>query len=191
MPKSTTWRQEWSLGVPALDAEHCALLAQLDQIARRYSPDTSADRKDAEPALICALTDLGEAVRSHFRRTTERMAAIGYDGIERCHAENALLMAEYAELLRAWRSQRQHVLDETMHRVLREWLLAHIFGVDRAFVDAYVTASCPLGRRAEEPSRPQLHRLERSRGESRESDWFPRGSECVEEDRDEKAGQGG
>lgn len=138
MPKPVTWRDGWSLGIPALDREHRALLAHFNQIAVRYSPRVSARQEGVEPALICALTDLGEAVRAHFLRMTELMSAIGYEGVDQYHSESAQLIAEYSELLHSWRDDGLEVMDADAHQLVLEWLLAHILVVDREFVDAFV-----------------------------------------------------
>lgn len=128
------------MDIPLLDREHRDLMERLEQLRLRFSPRSPQGQQEtaAGPSLMDALADFGEAVRAHFRRTTALMSAIGYDGIASHQAETALLMAEYTELLRAWRSEGASVLDERKARIVREWVLTHILGTDRDFVAVYM-----------------------------------------------------
>lgn len=137
MPKLLTWRPEWSLHLDTLDRDHRALIEQLADVCLRFCPEASSGRAGNALALIDALTDLGEAMRAHFRREEEFMRSFAYDGIGRHRNEHAILMAEYTDMLREWRAEGLHVFDEAAQSTVRDWLLAHILGADREFANAY------------------------------------------------------
>ncbi|MBK1723644.1 bacteriohemerythrin [Thiocystis violacea] len=137
MPKLLTWREEWSLHIEALDRDHRALIEQLGDICIRFCPQASRGRSGDANALINALTALGEAMREHFQREEDFMRAFDYDGVGEHRSEHAILMAEYTAMLRDWRAEGLHVFDETIQGIVRDWLLAHILGADRAFAETY------------------------------------------------------
>lgn len=137
MPKLLTWRDEWSLNIEALDRDHRDLIDQLGDICLRFCPEASRGRAGDANALIDALARLGESMRDHFQREEEFMRAFSYEGVGEHQSEHALLMAEFTSLLRDWRREGLSVFDETSQGIVRDWLLAHILGADRAFADTY------------------------------------------------------
>lgn len=137
MPKLLTWREDWSLHIEALDRDHRALIDQLADVCIRFCPEASSGRSGDANALIDALTQLGESMREHFRREEDFMRAFDYEGIGEHQSEHALLMAEFTAMLREWRANGLHVFDEATQGLVRDWLLAHILGADRAFAETY------------------------------------------------------
>jgi hemerythrin-like metal-binding protein len=137
MTRLLTWHDEWSLDIDVVDAEHRGLIEQLADICNRFGPEASSRRSGDAFALIDALTDLGEAVREHFKREEELMQAVGYEDMAEHCTEHALLMAEYADQLRRWRAEGIHVFDEEAQENARDWILDHILGADRDFAKAF------------------------------------------------------
>jgi hemerythrin len=132
------WRDEWSLNIYALDMEHRDLVGRLAEICSRFGPEASAKRAGDALALAEALADLGEAVREHFNREEDLMQAVGYAGIAEHRTEHALLMAEYADMVRHWGAEDIQVLDEAAQASVRDWILDHILGADRDFAKAFL-----------------------------------------------------
>jgi hemerythrin-like metal-binding protein len=137
MTRLLAWHDEWSLNIDVLDAEHRGLIEHFAEICRRFGPEASPRRSGDAFALIDALTDLGEAVREHFKREEELMQAVGYEDIADQRTEHALLMAEYADQLRHWRAEGIDVFDEDAQDNARDWILDHILGADRDFAKAF------------------------------------------------------
>jgi hemerythrin len=137
MTRLLAWHDEWSLDIDVLDMEHRALIEHLADICHRFGPAASPRRSGDAFALIDALSDLGEAVREHFKREEELMQAVDYEDIAEHRTEHALLMAEYTDLLRHWRAEGLHLLDETAQESVRDWILDHILGADRDFAKAF------------------------------------------------------
>jgi hemerythrin len=153
MTKLLTWRDEWSLGIEPLDRDHRALIELLGDLCLRHCPEI-ADLRVARPfdprrhlafakpggvsaGLLADLADLGERVRIHFRREEAFMRAIGYERLAAHEGEHAILMAEYAEMLRTWREGGLAVFDSHTQEGVRRWLLDHILGADRNFARVY------------------------------------------------------
>jgi hemerythrin-like metal-binding protein len=136
MTRSLSWHDEWSLNVDVLDTEHRELIEKLSEICDRFGPDASAGCSGNASALIAELTELGDAVREHFRREEDLMKMVGYEGIGEHATEHALLMAEYADLVRHWGTQNIHVLDDDARTSVLDWILDHILGADRDFAKA-------------------------------------------------------
>lgn len=146
MPHPLDWRDDWSLGIPELDEDHRALFESLALLVRRFgrrrTPRAGADDTGADAeALFAALTALGERVREHFQREEAFMLAFDFDGIGDHRSEHALLMAEYADMLREWREQGRRTLDEPLQEAIRQWVLDHILGADRDFADTWFSLS--------------------------------------------------
>lgn len=147
------WRDEWSLNIDVLDADHRGIVERFAEICARFGPESCGARSGDALALIGALTDLGEVVREHFEREEELMQAVGYAEIDGHRTEHALLMAEYTDMVRHWRAQRIHVLDEVKQTSVQDWILDHILGADLDFAKAF--------HALEDPFVPTTHRLAR------------------------------
>ncbi|SDX46814.1 bacteriohemerythrin [Thiocapsa roseopersicina] len=137
MTRLLTWHDEWSLNIDVLDEEHRGLIEHLADICHRFGPEASPRRSGDACALIDALTDLGEAVREHFKREEELMQTVGYEDVAEHRTEHALLMAEYTDQLRHWRAEGIDVFHEEAQEDARDWILDHILGADRDFAKAF------------------------------------------------------
>ncbi|NCC30069.1 MAG: hemerythrin [Gammaproteobacteria bacterium] len=137
MARLLTWHDEWSLNIDVLDAEHRGLIEHLADICHRFGPEASPRRSGDAFALIDALTDLGEAVREHFKHEEELMQEVGYEDFAEHRTEHALLMAEYTDQLRRWRAEGIDVFDEDAQENARDWVLDHILGADRELTKAF------------------------------------------------------
>jgi hemerythrin-like metal-binding protein len=130
------WRDDWSLQIETIDAEHRELVERFAEVCERFGP-TAAPHKDHAPALMTDLEGLGDLAREHFRREEALMHALGYADIAEHRTEHALLLAEYADLVRRWSQDGIHALDAVMEDIIRDWILDHILGADREFATAF------------------------------------------------------
>ncbi len=137
MPKPIVWRDEWSLNIDALDSDHRALVEGLGEICLRFCPQASHAAGAGANDLLDALGVLGEQMREHFRREEAFMREIGYEGLGEQKNEHAMLMAEYAAMLREWKKTGVSVLDDSIQESVRHWLLSHILGGDTRFATSY------------------------------------------------------
>jgi hemerythrin-like metal-binding protein len=137
MTDPLAWRDAWSLQIETVDTEHRELVERFAEICQRYGAAPRPQVDHGASALLAALDALGEAAREHFRREEDLMAAIGYEDIAEHRTEHALLMAEYADLVRRWGQNRRPVLDALTQEIIRDWILDHILGADREFATAF------------------------------------------------------
>ncbi len=128
------WREEWCLGITIMDEDHRALVALIDDIARDFAenPHQGVNRRRRHANLLTRLRVLGEHAQAHFAREDELMLATGYPDRAEHQCEHALLLAEYADLLREIAATgRRGVLDIQTLEALKQWLLGHILDTDR------------------------------------------------------------
>ncbi len=137
MAKLLTWREDWSLSIDALDADHRALIERLGDICLRFCPEASHAPVSDVSGLLDALTELGQQMREHFRREEAFMREIGYERLGEHMNEHAMLMAEYTEMLRDWRESGVLIFDDSIQQSVRHWMLAHILGSDTDFARSY------------------------------------------------------
>ena len=165
MTRQLTWHEEWSLNIDILDTDHRGIIDRFAQICARFGPEASEGRAGDALALIGALTDLGEVAREHFEREEELMHAVGYEAIAEHRTEHALLMAEYTDMLRHWRAEQIHILDEDKQDSVRDWILDHVLGADSEFAKAFFELDDRFGaaqhRRA--PAAPDRTKLNAAR----------------------------
>ncbi len=152
MTKLLTWRDEWALGIDALDADHRALIGTVIDICLRFCPQaaipsgvsagvapprTAGFPGASQRDLVEALVAFGGQVHAHFRREESFMRAIGYARAEQHAAEHVVLMSQFSEMLRNWRALGITVFDEAAQERVCQWLLTHILESDRAFAKDY------------------------------------------------------
>ncbi|WP_295393541.1 hemerythrin domain-containing protein [uncultured Thiodictyon sp.] len=145
------WRNEWSLGIDALDDDHRALVESLTDICLRYCPQASVlaplggalRGAPARLSLVDALSDFGDKVRMHCRREEAFLRAIGYHESAEHEAQHAALMVQFDAMLSDYRARGVQVFDSPTREWVRDWLLVHIVDGDREFVRSYF-ALCGL-----------------------------------------------
>jgi hemerythrin-like metal-binding protein len=133
------WRAEWELGVEFMDADHRALAALLDALARRYGaweglvggrpvPD---DTSGPETSLLADLAALADHTRAHFEREEEAMQREGFPDLPDHKSEHDLLLAELRVLMREIESSADQRIDTDTLDSLKDWLLGHVLEMDR------------------------------------------------------------
>lgn len=149
MSARLTWRNEWSLGIDVLDADHRSLVEALFDISLRYCPQAMppAARSAATGAvatrLAAALNAFRDKARCHFRREEAFMRAIDYERCEEHEAAHAALLAGLDAMVHGCLERSDRVFDEIGQAQLRDWLLGHILVRDRELVRVYF-ALCGL-----------------------------------------------
>ena len=148
MSRLLTWRNEWCLGIGALDADHRALVEALIDISLRYCPQAAAPvafprgvptpgTASGRNGLAEALTAFGDKVRAHCRREEAFMRAIGYARQAEHEEQHVVLMTKFDAMVRECRARGILVFDDIGQEWVRDWLLGHIVGCDRDFARVY------------------------------------------------------
>ncbi|MCU7810317.1 MAG: hemerythrin family protein [Candidatus Thiodiazotropha sp. (ex Notomyrtea botanica)] len=128
------WRDDWLLGLDALDAQHLALAKILNDI------HGALDEGEAEPSFNSVayqgLLALAEMTREHFGDEERIMRAQGYPGLGEHHTEHALLLAELQDLIRHIEEGKRHFTLDTLI-ALKHWQIDHVLNSDREFAEYY------------------------------------------------------
>lgn len=125
------WRDEFSLGIPAVDYEHQQLFALINETHDRIASSGSRD------SIIDGLDEIYAKIAGHFALEEREMRDHGYDGYESHKAEHERLLdgireimdnfehglyADYqdalAEHLGSWFENHFSTQDARLHRML-------------------------------------------------------------------------
>ncbi len=118
--------QELRVGIPAIDAEHQALLDICDQFRAAVEADQPAS------GLEAILASMINHARDHFTAEERVLDRVGYPALATHKAEHRRLMAHAESLRSHWGEvDRDHVREAAEY--LRSWLLDHIRTEDRSF----------------------------------------------------------
>jgi hemerythrin-like metal-binding protein len=129
LPILSGWTPGMSVGVPALDAQHRELFTRLNRLVAAIR----AGRGSADVAPVLAFLD--DYTREHFADEERVMEQAGYPALAEHRAQHAGFCAELARLrerLAVPGADRQELAGH-LHLHLRDWLVRHIIGADRAY----------------------------------------------------------
>jgi hemerythrin-like metal-binding protein len=118
--------QDLRVGVPAIDAEHQALLDICDQFL------FAAESGQPVAGLEGILASMISHARDHFTAEERVLDRIGYPALATHKAEHRRLMAHAESLQSHWGEVERERIRETAD-YLRAWLLDHIRTEDRSF----------------------------------------------------------
>lgn len=112
------WRDEFSVGVPAVDHEHRELIATINRLNDKA-------RAGADPMHV--ITTLGEIyaqISAHFALEERIMRAAEYDGFEEHKAEHEALLDSLRDIMD--RVEDEGCYDESgLGRELDRWFTVH------------------------------------------------------------------
>ncbi|MGB5833476.1 MAG: hemerythrin domain-containing protein [Thiohalocapsa sp.] len=130
------WRDEWTLHVDFLDEDHRCLAALLNHVAADLWRCADAGPSSAASAsLMPRLESLGAQMHKHFRREEAIMRETDYPLFFGHKSEHDLLLAEYTVMLRDISSDGLRGLEPSTLEALKEWLIAHTLGDDKALAE--------------------------------------------------------
>lgn len=127
------WREHWSLGISAMDADHRAMVTLLDHLGTEFALDSQA----VLPArhLQRRMTQLGEFTRVHFAREELMMRDSDYPELSAHRSEHAMLLAEFTVLTREVTASGASRLDPALLDGLKAWFLGHLLDDDRRLAE--------------------------------------------------------
>lgn len=120
------WSEQYSVGVPALDAEHQVLFELIGMLADAPAP--------ASPAIIAEILDaLAEYAAVHFEREEAYQQSIGYEALPDHQQHHRQFAAQFADLQQRFKKEPASVPPEELHRFLRNWIVQHVLHEDILF----------------------------------------------------------
>jgi hemerythrin len=139
-PPFFRWREQWCVGIEALDSDRRALAAILNHMALRFGErEDAADNGAilarrhgrAPSALRYWLDALRERAREHFAREEALMRATRYPDAGAHGGEHALMLAEYTALVRGIVARGEERLRLTDLEALKQWFMGHVLDMDK------------------------------------------------------------
>jgi hemerythrin len=86
------WRDEFSIGLPEVDFEHRALIADINQLHGEIGADASAT------GVAGRLGQIQAAIAAHFALEEKSMAALRYDGYAAHKSDHERLLDEILDI---------------------------------------------------------------------------------------------
>ncbi len=121
------WKEEYSVGIQAMDADHHKLLNLINQLQTAVHYQTGeAFEKQALDALV-------DYTKVHLEREEALMSEHGYPDYAAHKAEHEALIAKVGEFLAAYEQKGHEVLEE-LADYLKGWVITHINGTDKAYM---------------------------------------------------------
>ncbi|RKT46690.1 bacteriohemerythrin [Thiocapsa rosea] len=145
------WRDEWCMGIPALDADHRRLVTLVNALLASQSGAehglgiTGDDREPdiADSGSLARFEDLLDHLRHHFEREEALMLSIDYDDFQTHKCEHSLQLAELTELRRQMLRERGDAFTQESLQWVKRWCFDHFIAEDRRLARAYADATRP------------------------------------------------
>jgi hemerythrin len=130
------WREQWCVGIDALDRDRRAIAAIVNHIALRFGERDGAAMQapgtaGAPSALRYWLDALHERTREHFSREEALMRLTHYPDTAEHAGEHALMLAEYTALVRDIIARGDERLRLADLEALKQWFMGHVLDMDK------------------------------------------------------------
>lgn len=120
------WNDRLSVGVDMIDTDHKRLVSMVNEL---HDAVRAARGKDVLGKVLDGLVDY---TKSHFGREEVEMKKLNYPKAADHMREHAALAKQVLEVQAKYRAGNHAVLSMEVMAFLRDWLLKHIQGSDRA-----------------------------------------------------------
>jgi len=120
------WKQEYSVGIHSIDAQHQNLFATSREL---YSAMSTGQGKSA---LARILDRLVQYTKVHFAHEERLMSANGYPDLARHQMEHAALTRQVVQFQQDFQAGRAAMTVQLLH-FLQNWLQHHIQESDHAY----------------------------------------------------------
>lgn len=121
-----TWKDVYSVGIEAIDADHQKLLHLVNQF------QTAVYYRTGEEFEKEALDELVSYTKTHFSREEKLLAEHGYPELEAHIAEHQQMFKQVDDLMKAYGENRHKTMQKGTD-FLRNWLINHINGTDQEY----------------------------------------------------------
>lgn len=125
------WNADFETGIAFVDRDHRVLVDLLNQIF-----DAPEDPHEAHATLGSVLNSLIDYTGYHFAREELLQEAAGYPGFKGHKAEHEVLATRAQEFRQRYLLDPEAVSLIEMAQFLKDWLINHILGSDKAFCSA-------------------------------------------------------
>ncbi len=128
------WNDGFLVGIPSIDRQHRRLFELMNQVYHQF--------RDREPDATVKITidELVQFARQHLSDEEALMERAGYSDLEGHRITHQRLLAELGERVQAYQeSSSREALIELLW-FLKNWLVDHIFRVDKAYSEELIAA---------------------------------------------------
>ena len=123
-----TWKEEFSVGVPQLDAQHRRLVEIMNSMHKAMLMGGKPD------ALRAVLGDLVAYTQHHFTYEEQMMERAGYQGLVE-HKRKHRAMVAQVEGFTAEITSGKAMVSLKLMNFLKDWLTRHIMETDQRYSD--------------------------------------------------------
>ena len=126
------WREQMSIGIKAIDADHQHLIEIINHLEQAIQTPEKA-KGGREDSLRILFGRLRAYTREHFSREEGMQSTSHYKGLKENQEEHRALISELDQLSSRFMEGPKAddpVSDEEMLKFLRHWLVDHIIKVD-------------------------------------------------------------
>lgn len=120
------WRDDYSVKIPSIDAQHQRLVAILNELHESMVSGHGAER------LRAVLGELVAYTAEHFAYEEALFAEHGYPNAAAHTAEHQRLVEQVLEFKRKYEGG-QAAINMALMKFLKDWLIKHILGSDKAY----------------------------------------------------------
>jgi len=124
--KYLEWKSEYSTGIDSIDQQHKKLVNLINQM------QTAVDYSTGEEFEREALDELVSYTMTHFGYEEKLMEDNGYPGYEPHKAEHEKMVKQVDSVLSEYKQNPAQAMQHA-HDFLRDWLINHINGIDKAY----------------------------------------------------------
>jgi hemerythrin-like metal-binding protein len=125
--KFLVWKDEYSVGIEAIDQDHRKLLNLINQFQTAVLYRTG---REFEEEAFDALVDY---TRTHFRREEDLMEKYGYPDFEGHRDQHRKMIAQVEACMAQYTAEGRQVPLERAVAFLQDWLITHINGTDQQY----------------------------------------------------------
>lgn len=124
------WKDQYSLGNPALDHEHKELIRMINEVHEEIE---RVDGADDGAHVIEGLTEILGAVAAHFALEEKEMQSSSYSGMSAHKADHEKLLDEIYDLVELVEDTGVRDIREELSAVLEAWFGVHFQTFDREY----------------------------------------------------------
>ncbi len=121
------WKDEYSVGVSRFDNHHKKLFDIANQLHEMMKSGKGAD------VIEVTLRELVDYTKYHLAEEEKAMERIGYSGISSHKRAHAIFTAQLGESVKEIESGRAQFVVVKVSKALIDWLIDHIFGLDKKY----------------------------------------------------------
>lgn len=125
-----SWKNEYSVGVADIDADHKKLISMINQLHLAMQSDRG------QHTIKTIIDDMLAYAKIHFTKEEGYMRKAGYLGLLKHFGEHELFL-EKAQDLKQRSAQGEFVLSLEVVQFLSDWLSSHILESDMQYVAAF------------------------------------------------------